>query len=135
MAKNIIPIVAKELGVEINEEFTVENLGIVDGVTFRFTNEELQSKYKDAEWVKSTLSLNSICNKNIVKIPFNPRPGDIYWSYITLGNGWDIKRFYWDGSVIDVLSQYAGCVFRTSEEALAALPEKYKKLTGKEWQE
>lgn len=64
------------------------------------------------------------------KIPFKPREGEMYWTYI---GDWTPHEEFWDGDAYDCIHKACGCVFRTKEEALKARPERYKALTGMDW--
>ena len=64
------------------------------------------------------------------KIPFEPREGEMYWTYF---GDWTPHEEIWDGDAYDCIHKGCGCVFRTKEEALEYLPLKYKMLTGRDW--
>lgn len=131
MSKNLIPIIADCLGVRIGEEFSINGEG-----RFRFSETQLESYgFYLLRWERSDLSFNKLYEAIIKKIPYEPVLGEIYWSYITLAGKWEIKKFYWEDDIMDNFAKHAGCIFRTEAEAIAALPVKYKELTGKEWKE
>ena len=148
MAKNLIPIIINELGVEIGEEFKLKyNRNGNDCILkncekekiYRFTETELEEQdyYNNDIWHRNVFALDNIVYGiyEIVKLPFVPKYGEEYWTYMG-NNGTDDWGFYqeiWNDSVFDYIYKSAGCVFRTKEEARAALPVKYKELTGKEW--
>lgn len=131
MTKNLMPIIAKELGVEIGEEFKFS--GNQNVFTYRFTNEEIQSKCKGRDWGTSVIDLNVVLKQEIIKLPFEPKTGEQYWTCI--GEIWHVIDTLWEDRAIDCFRKHCGCVFRTKEEAIAALPAKYRELTGKEWKE
>jgi hypothetical protein len=133
MGKNLIPIIAKELGVEINEPFKIVGNG--DSL-WRFTETNLQfydNHFQD-DWVNvkpqsvATLVLET---PEIIKLPFEPKVGEIFWTYWV---NWGVTNFKWEDKKANFdFRKFCGCVFRTEEEALRARPAKYKELTGKEW--
>ena len=128
MSKSLIPIIAKELGVEIGEEFKFNSNQHV--FTYRFTDEEIQSKCKGREWGTSVIDLNVILKQEIIKLPFEPKTGDEYWTY---SETWEVEDWVWTYDFLDLVYKRVGIVFRTKEEAINARPQKYKELTGNEW--
>ena len=130
MSKNLIPIIAKELGVEIGEEFKFS--GNQNVFTYRFTNEEIQSKCKGRDWGTSVIDLNVVLKQEIIKLPFEPKTGDEYWTY---SETWEVEDWVWTYDFLDLVYKRVGIVFRTKEEAIKARPDKYKELTSKEWKE
>lgn len=127
---NLIPVITKELGVEIGEEFKFKQNGLLDGFTYRFTDKEIQSKCKGKEWGTSPIDLNIILKQEIIKLPFEPKTGDEYWTY---SETWEVEDWVWTYDFLDLVYKRVGIVFRTKEEAIKARPEVYKRLTGKEW--
>ena len=131
MTKNLIPIIAENLGVEIGEEFAFET-NVIDELVCRFTDKELQMKKHTEEWVKAPISLNYFCQQKIIKLPFRPHKGEKFWTY---DMNWRICEWTWLDNFEDYCRKAMGCVFRTKEEAIATRPAKYRELTGKEWKE
>lgn len=133
MGKNLIPIIAKELGVELNEPFKIAGNG--DSLwRFTDTNFQFYDNHFQDDWVNvksqsvATLVLET---PEIIKLPFKPKLGQPYWTYRgDWGPEWEMK---WCGVPYELMALKAGCVFRTKEEAIKARPAKYKELTGKEW--
>ena len=138
MAKNLIPIIAKELGVEMGEEFKLVNYDS----KWRFAENNLQyfdtfGPEEDHEWINAldvTLKRVIIGELKIIKFPFEPKLNETYWTY-SCGKCWWVCSTTWCDSASDYCRRTCGCVFRTKEAALAARPEKFKELTGREWQE
>ena len=131
MGKNLIPIIAKELGVEIGEEF---KLAGSPTIKYRFTNDQLKAQYTvDDGWETSMALINKLGDVVVIKLPFEPKMGEYYWTYNS--DNFSIVEHYWNGFVAEYCKKACGCVFRTKEAALAARPEKFKELTGREWQE
>lgn len=134
MANNLIPVIADCLGVRIGENFKIVNRS---NYTYQFTEKEL-IEFDDTEpeipfGIPAPIQISALGNIEIIRFPFKPKLGQPYWTY--KGDWvpeWEMK---WCGVSWELMALYAGCVFRTEEEALAARPAKYKELTGKEWEE
>lgn len=127
MAKNLIPEIAKMLGVELGEEFKIKGY---EEWFYKFDNDRvLMFKHNDdvkmpvapvSVYVAFLALLRGECE--IIKLPWKPRKGDVYYSFALLGDTW-VVRPLWCG---DFPNEYAlfdkGWVYRTKEEAEAALP-------------
>ena len=66
MIKNLIPVIAKEFGVEIGEEFELQ--GYL-GSKHRFNEDRLEVSFGN-EWIKSGLTINALGNIEIIKLLF-----------------------------------------------------------------
>jgi hypothetical protein len=135
MAQNLIPIIADHLNVEIGEEFNVTDYA----KTIRFKFDETGLLWIDEcekEWTYTDLStffrlING--DNEVIKLPFEPRTGQVVWTY---WSDWKVTDFVWDDKYTNfVFRKFCGCVFRTEAEAIAALPEKFYELTGNKWEE
>ena len=129
MAKNLIPEIAKMLGVEIGEEFEIKGR---KGVAYKFIIDELiVSGSNNAEhgYTSANMALVSLVrgDAEIVKLPWKPKKEERCWYIITdpdcdneesliAVEGW------WYGSFDEQIALKAGVVFRTRAEAEAALP-------------
>lgn len=119
---NLIPEICKMLGVELGEEFEVNLNGWNN--TYRFNNNGLYGRTQTEKWIAcpELFCLLTTGNAEIVKLPWKPRKGDVYYSFALLGDTW-VVRPLWCG---DFPNEYAlfdkGWVYRTKEEAEAALP-------------
>jgi hypothetical protein len=130
MTKNLIPIIAKELGVEIGEEFAIKG---IENTKYRFQSDMLEASTINTVWICSGLHINRLAEVEIIKLPFEPKAGEKFWTYWT---DWSVTDFEWKDKTANFdFRKFCGCVFRTREEAIKARPEKYKELTGKEWGE
>ncbi len=130
MGKNLIPIIAKELGVEIGEIFRIKN----NDWLYRFSKERLERRFlSGCEWYQSSMTIGDLQNAEIIRLPYEPQYGDLYWTYCC--EDFSVIRDYWRNTTIDYAFKLAGIVFCTKEEAIAERPKKYKELTGKEWEE
>lgn len=130
MAKNLIPGIAKMLGVELGEKFEIKGY---KGLVYKFVDDELivnSTDDKGCSGLTANMTLVSLLKgkREIVKLPWKPRKGDVYYSFALLGDTW-VVRPLWCG---DFPNEYAlfdkGWVYRTKEEAEAALPAVAKEL-------
>lgn len=121
MGKNLMPDVAKLLGVELGEEFIIENKDhkqafvlAMDGLhpdNGKLLSKVLQGLYK------------------VKKKPWEPKINERY--YTPSANGQCVFEFIWKGYTLDYAMKALGMIYRTREEAEAHLSEDYKRLTGK----
>lgn len=127
MAKNLIPDVAQMLGVEIGEEFKVDRYEY-DGLTFKFAENMLMSRsdLKGAEWGITYVILSELLggDAEIVKIPWKPKEEEHYYTFTSTYKytKWKIGLNCWHTEPQNLAFLKAGWVFRTRQEAEAALP-------------
>lgn len=126
---NLIPVIAKELGVEIGEEFAIKG---IEKTKYRFQSDMLEASTINTVWICSGLYINRLAEVEIIKLPFEPKNGEKYWTY--KDTDFNIATDIWNGFVSDYMNKNCGCVFRTKQEAIKARPAKYKELTGKDWE-
>ena len=110
---NCIPQIAKALGVELWEDFKIENYES----TFCFSNSNLLMRYaKGGEDESPTEALNKIIHGvlKIIKLPWLPEQGDKYWSVAQSG---EIYTDIWDGSTCCYIYYQFGNCFKTKEDA------------------
>lgn len=123
MAKNLIPQIAYMLGVEIGEEFKIKGH---DGLTYKLTDNGLELTTVDGQKTKwfDHGALNSLLKgkMEIVKLPWKPKKGETYYTFELLGGKWIVHLLWWAGSPNGYALLDKGWVFRTKEEAEAALP-------------
>ena len=135
---NLIPMIAKELGVEVVEEFKVTRYS---NVVFRFDETSLQFfATLTNDWREVSDELYKMIMKGdteVERLPFKPKEGERYW-YV-----------YWNFTlehpcVTDIAFEdsdmcyhhiYCGNCFRTAEEAEKHKYGIYEKLTGRKWEE
>lgn len=126
MAKNLIPEIAKMLGVELGEEFKVKG---DDELTYIFTDDGLKITFAGGIEIAQT-SINSafvalVMGKDeIVKLPWKPKKCDVYYtfSFGGLSEEWVVVKQQWDAHPYERALLDKGWVYRTSEEAQASLP-------------
>lgn len=131
---NYMGKVSEMLGVEIGEEFKIE----FDNGMLSIDNYILLDKgmfCSDGDFVSAPCIWHLIKGEyKIIKLPWKPKYRDRYYTYYTNGEEWLIWGITWSGDVSDYARLKSGIVFRTSQEALNFLPQKYKELTGKEYE-
>lgn len=125
MAKNLIPEIARMLGVELGEEFKIDTRG---NDIFQITESGvwLRKDVDNDEWVEKSFEFMELCNggAEIIKLPWKPKSGEKYWGfwYSSLNDAWLVLLYTWANNPGDFAFYEAGWVFRTRAEAEAALP-------------
>ena len=139
--------VAKLLGVELDEEFEVDDYfcGENNKSTCRLTEDGLQVRFRVIscrgdiveKWADNGSMLSGLLCDNdrftIVRKPWRPKDCDTFWTYY--GDDFQVGEGIWEGCASDYARLKSGMVFFTKEEALVARPRVYQELTGKEWRE
>ena len=142
MAKNLIPEIAKMLGVEIGEAFKIK--GEDELMTYRFNSDGLQVTYGDGieiPYISTNPAFVALLNgtDEIVKLPWKPKEGtEVYtFSFTTHEYNsrfcphkgvWYVTKWNWTGFPWQIAALDKGWVFRTKEEAKAALPAVAKEM-------
>lgn len=122
---NLIPKIAELLGVELGEEFKIKGY---DGLIYKLTDAGLELTTVDGQKTKwfDHGALNSLLKgkMEIVKLPWKPKEGEKYWGfwYSSLNDAWIVLLYTWGNNPADFAFYKAGWVYRTKEEAQAALP-------------
>lgn len=130
MAKNFMPEIAKMLGVELGEEFIIENKDHKETVVLaadgfhviqpnnvvgpdhgKLLSKVLQGLYK------------------IKKKPWEPKYKETYYRPNIIYKR--VSDVLWRGSALDYSLKALGMIYRTREEAEAHLAKDYERLTGK----
>lgn len=128
MSKNLIPEIAKLLGVEIGEEFKITGYG---EAIYKFTNDGLVLNQRDGFGLEITVAvkaqLDSLLNGDleIVKLPWKPKKGQTVYSFYSVGLDGVLKvvDFVWVDDIITFQALVkASWVYKTRAEAEAALP-------------
>lgn len=141
MAKNLIPEIAKMLGVEIGEEFKLK-FAVPGKRALRANEEEIFCFKEDGIYVVENKEyygrndgfLGGVLygDFEIVKLPWKPRREELFFTFGTsLDDGNRKLRVIadrWVGLISNEARYKAGWVFRTRKEAEAALPEVAKEL-------
>lgn len=124
MAKNLIPEIAKMLGVAVGEEFKIKGH---KGLTYKFDNNELMFTYdKKSSNVSTTAHATFLAllrgECEIIKLPWKPKERDIFYSFSTTYGKWVVRSNMWAGAPCDYALLDKGWVYRTRAEAETALP-------------
>lgn len=123
--------VAKMLGVELEEEFTIPDKAVILKITAK---DGLMYKLEDNEnWGYGASDLQDLLmgKLEIVKLPWKPKCGDLY--YYPEVNGKRVQITSFEGYTTDLALIALRMCYRTEEEASECFAEDYKKLTGLEW--
>ena len=133
MAKNLIPEIARMLGVEIGEEFKIKGY---EEWFYKFDNDR-GVMFKHNDDVKMPVAPVSVCvaflallrgKCEIIKLPWKPKNGAYYYTFSISSGKWIVRPSWW----IDSPNEYAlldkGWVYRTQAEAEAALPKVAKEM-------
>lgn len=122
MRNNVMSEVAKLLGLLIDEEFMIdEKIYIIDenGLWIKENN----------QWRASNDLENLLTGrKEFVILPWKPKKGDAYYTFEVFGGKWVVRSLWWTGAPCNYALLDKGWVFRTKEEAEAALPKVAKEM-------
>ena len=124
MAKNLIPEIAKMLGVELGEEFKIKGY---DGLTYKLTDAGLELTTVDGQktkWFDNGALISLLKGKmEIVKLPWKPKMDERYWTFgLGVDGKWIVIARRWEGYPCEFLLVDKGWTYRREEEAKAALP-------------
>lgn len=131
MAKNLIPEIARMLGVEIGEEFKVEG---EDALTYRFTDDKLKVTYDGGVEISNISTNSAFVNlvdgqDEVVKLSWKPKVGEEYWTFVLCGvKTWGVINYVWSNSPSRMAVLKAGWIYRSQAEAEAALPKVAKEM-------
>jgi len=134
---NLMPEIAKMLGVEIGEAFKIKGN---NSSIFKLEGTGLFSRKNtdDSIWcVTMGLTLRDIIVgvSEIEKLPFEPKSGQGYYKVVIRDGKLAAVAETWANWLADYADKYCGNCFRTAEEAEAFKYEIYEKLTGEKWKE
>lgn len=126
MSKNLIPEIAKMLGVELGEEFKVKG---DDALTYRFDSDGLKLTHNSgielAPISANVVFVDLVNGKDeIVKLPWKPKEEEHYYTFTSTYKytKWKIGLNCWHTEPQNIAFLKAGWVFRTRQEAEVALP-------------
>lgn len=133
MSKTLIETICERLDIHIGETFFIQEHGTTP---YKFTNSNIMmydNTFQD-DWVNvkpEVLGKLILGQYTLVMPEFNPTIGTIYYGY---NDYWEIAAYKWgERTYHDVAAKYAGCVFRTMNEAKNCRARKYEELTGRKW--
>lgn len=130
MNKNYMSEIAKMLGVNIGEEFIVQNADHKENVILAMDGLRIPFPHGMAEMDDGRLLLEVLQGHyEIIKLPWNPEYGDGF--YFPSVNTKGVLYGVWYGATLDYALKALGMVYRTYEEAEKNFAKDFKKLTGK----
>lgn len=123
---NFIPEICETLGLEIGEKFKVDLSRWSD--IYYFNNNGLIGKTYTDHWIPCPELFVMIVagNAKIIKLPWEPKDDDMIWTFRIddkNNNAWTIEWGTWENSIDNIAKLKMGWVYRTEDEAKAALPE------------
>lgn len=133
MAKNLIPEICKMLGVEIGEEFKIKGY---EEWFYKFDNDR-GPMFKHNDGVKMPVAPVSVYvaflallrgKCEIIKLPWKPKKGECYFTFVIMGDKWCVGSLHWDGFPNEYALLDKGWVYRSQAEAEAALPKVAKEM-------
>jgi hypothetical protein len=125
VSKNLMPEIAKMLGVELGEEFKIKGYD----PTCWFDLDGLHFDGWVAEDEEDAMLHNLLCGEaEIIKLPWKPKKGDVYFTFGLLGDKWVVRSLWWGGFPEEYALLSKGWMYRTEKEVQAALPAVAKEL-------
>ena len=130
MAKNLIPEICKMLGVELGEEFKIKGREYI----FHFVDNGLIAYRTDGSVLPYENCLAHFLwlingEEEIVKLPWKPKKGECYYTFVLMGDKWGVGSLRWDGFPNEYALLDKGWAYRTRAEAEAALPAVAKEMS------
>lgn len=123
MSKNLIPEIAKMLGVDLGEEFKIKGY---DGLTYKLTDNGLELTAVDGQKTKlfDHGALNSLLKgkMEIVKLPWKPGFEDEFYTFTLVYGKWKVCVGWWENEPHYYALLDKGWIYRSLAEAEAALP-------------
>lgn len=144
---NNIPNIVKQLGLNINQEFSFTDISYAENSEniYMFTETNLVFKNGDT-WEESSRLVN-ILNGNIeISLPpYYPEYGDKYWTIsvsdfdgnseeVLKQENWKIYRDTFLNTFAELVLRDNNLCFRNAEDCRKALPQLFEKYTGKVWE-
>ena len=130
MAKNCMAAIAKMLGVELGEEFIIENKDRKETVVLAADGFHIIQPNNVVGPDHGKL-LSKVLQGlyEVKKIPWEPKKDEHY--YIPSVSNQCVQKYFWHEYTLDFAMKALGMIYRTKEEAEAHFAEDYEKLTGK----
>lgn len=123
MSKNLIPEIARMLGVELGEEFKIKGY---DGLTYKLTDNGLELTTVDGQKTKwfdhGALSSLLKGKMEIIKLHYRPDYRQMYWTFGLKDGIWVVVPREWEDYPAEILLADKGWTYRSKEEAEDALP-------------
>ena len=134
---NLIPVIREALGLQEHEEFNLINpQRSVISRAFRFTSNSLQIHYPQGWEEAHDMTLRALLRGDlkVVKLPFKPKEGELYY-FISLDNGDAMGAYYHSDMSHHKLRVKSGNCYYTREEAEKHSDEWMSKIYGENWKE
>lgn len=126
MTKNLIPEIARMLGVELGEEFKIKEYG---ERIYRFDNSGLQLIYDNGVRnlnITANMALSCLLSGDIeiIKLPWKPKQDETFYTFgiHATENKWVVVSVKWWDNVKNIALYKIGWIYRSQAEAEAALP-------------
>lgn len=124
MSKNLMTGICKNLNVELGEEFKVDIYG--DRI-FKITESGVWEKKSDDDgyiWEEQLVVLRELLigDVEIVKLPWKPKKGDVYYTFNLSNDKWSTWSVMWAGFPEEYALLDKGWIYFTKAEAETALP-------------
>ena len=133
MAKNCMAAIAKMLGVELGEEFIIENKDRKETVVLAMDGfHVIQPNNVVGPDHGELLSKVLQGLYELKKKPWEPKYKEHYYRPNILYKG--VSDVLWRGSALDYALKKLGMIYRTKSEAEKHLRDDYEKLTDKKWE-
>ena len=130
MNKNYMSEIAKMLGVNIGEEFIIQNADCKKTAILAMDGLRVPFPHGMAEMDDGRLLLKVLQGHyEIIKLPWNPDYGDGFYFPSVNANG--VVYGVWYGATLDYTLKALGMVYHTREEAEKNFAKDFKKLTGR----
>lgn len=135
MSKNLIPEIAKLLGVETEEAFKIRRPDYdvcENGIYAFFEGEGLMKRNEQGEFDNnSSIEFEDLClgYYEVVKLPWEPKRDELY--YWPSASNKKVGCGRWHGDTFCCAMKALGMVYRTEAEALEHFTEDYELLTCK----
>ena len=130
MAKNCMAAVAELLGMELGEEFVIQNADRKETVVLAMDGfHVIQPNNVVGPDHGKLLSKVLQGLYEVKKIPWEPKKDERY--YIPSVSNQCVQKYFWHEYTLDFAMKALGMIYRTKEEAEAHFAEDYEKLTGK----
>lgn len=120
---NLIPKIAKMLGMELGEKFKIDIRG---NDIFQITESGIWMRkgIDKEEWVEKPFEFVMLCNGDaeIIKLHYRPDYRQMYWTFGLKDGIWVVVPREWEDYPAEILLADKGWTYRTKEEAQDALP-------------
>lgn len=119
MSKNLIPEIARMLGIAIGEEFKIRG----DDRTCFIDLDGLHLDYNLADDEDNAMLHDLLCgDAEIIKLPYRPDYRQMYWTFGLKDGIWVVVPREWEDYPAEILLADKGWTYRSKEEAEDALP-------------